>query len=129
MDTMVTRPPQSPGRSWRGIAAVVAVAVAALLAFVALGGLVRDPDTVPRIRVVNQRDDLVDVLVRTGDGSLLPVALVDPQRTDVAHDIVDQGQEWTFVVQVSDRTVDRIPLTRAQLERSDWTVTVPAPSG
>ena len=51
MDTMVTRPPQSPGRSWRGIATVVAVGVAALLAFVALGGLVRDPDTVPRIRV------------------------------------------------------------------------------
>lgn len=127
MDTIVARPPQSPRSPWRGVVAAVAVAVVALLAFVALDGLVRDPDTVPRIRIVNQRDDLVDVLVRTGDGSLLPVALVDPQRTDIAHDIFDQGEDWTFVVQVSDRTVDRIHLTRAQLERSDWTVTVPPP--
>ena len=42
---------------------------------------------------------------------------------------VDRHREVRVDVELSDRTVDRIPLTRAQLERSNWTVTVPAPSG
>lgn len=128
MDTIVTRAPHPRRRSWRGLAAAGAIAVAVLVAFVAVDGLVRDPDTVSRITIQNPTDDLVDVLVRS-DGSLLPVALVDPQRRAVAHDIVDQGARWTFVVRVSDRTVATIHLTREELARSGWTVTVPPPGG
>ncbi len=129
MDTIVTRAPHPPRRSWRGIAAAVAVGLVVVVAFTAVDGLVRDPTTVDRVTIHNRTDDLVDVLVRTGDGSLLPVALVDPQRRAVAHDVIDQGRHWTFVVRVSDATVATVRLTRTELERSGWTVTIPRPSG
>lgn len=129
MDTIVTRAPHPPRRPWRGIVAVVAVGLAVAVAFATVAGLVRDPTTVDRVTIRNRTDDLVDVLVKTGDGSLLPVALVDPQRRAVAHDVIDQGRHWTFVVRVSDRTVATVRLSRTELERSGWAVTIPRPSG
>ena len=121
---MVTRPPHQSRRSWRGIAVAIAIGLAVLVAFAAVDGLVRDPGTIPPLRIVNDTDDLVDVLVRTDDGSLLPIALVEARRSDVVHDVVDQGDDWIFVIQVSDQTVDRIRLTRDALERANWTVTI-----
>jgi hypothetical protein len=126
METIVTRAPESPRRSWRTVAAAIAIGIAVLVAFAAVDGLVRDPATIDEVRIVNRSDDLVDVLVRTDDGSLVQVTLVDPRSRAAAHDVVDQGDDWTFVVRVSDRTVDEIHLTRAELARTDWTVTVPA---
>jgi hypothetical protein len=128
MDTILTRAPHPPRRSWRGVIAAVAVGLAVLVAFVAVDGLVRDPATINRVTIRNESDDLVDVSVKGEDGSLLPVALVEPGRHAVAHDVVDQGHRWTFVVRVADTTVDTQRLTRTQLEQSGWTVTIP-PSG
>ena len=107
----------------------VAIGLAVLVAFVAVDGLVRDPATIDRVTIRNETDDLVDVLVKTDDGSLLPVALVEPGRHAVAHDVVDQGRQWTFVVRVSDTTVGTLRLTRSQLDQSGWTVTVPSSGG
>lgn len=129
MDTMVTRAPQSPRRSWRTIAAGIAIGIAVLVAFAAVSHLVAEPRTVPRIRIQNRTDDLVQVLVRRDDGSLLPVTLVEPQQTAVAHDVVDQGDRWTFVVRVSDVTVDTVHRTRDELARGRWTITVPPTGG
>lgn len=127
MDTIVTRPAPAPRRSWRGIAAVVGTGIAVLVAFLAVDGLVRDPDVVERIEIRNPTGELVEVLVRSHTGgALLPIALVEPERRAVADDVVDQGDRWTFVVRVADDTVARVVLTRDELARADWTFTIPS---
>ena len=127
MHTMTTRAPKAPQRSWRPVAAVIAIAFVAGVAFFVMGGLVRSPDVIPRIEIDNQTADLVDVLARGDDDhDLMPVAVVEPQRRGIAEDVVDQGDHWTFVVEASGRPVTTIRLSRDELVQAGWVLTIPA---
>ena len=126
METITTDAPRSRRRSSRMFVIAIAVGIAAVVVFFMVDGLVRDPAVVPRIEVRNQTPEVVEVLARGDAGpDLVPVAVVEPERSTVAYDVVDQGARWTFVVRVSGDTVAKLRFTRDELERADWTVVVP----
>lgn len=127
MHTMTTRASGAPARSWRPVVAIAALVVVVAAAFLVVGNLVRGPDLVPRLTIRNETVDVVDVRVRgEGEGHLLPVAVVEPGRSEAVQDVIDQGDRWTFVLESPGRTTTTMALTREELEQSRWTVTIPA---
>ena len=72
--------------SWVGPAIVILFA-AVLMA--AAAQLVREPDTVAKVQIVNPIESAVDVDVMQPGGPWLPLAVVEPQSTTTAYDVVD----------------------------------------
>jgi len=106
---------------------IVASGILAAVFLVVLGRLVRDPEYVAHVELRNERDTLVDVWVRGAQGGpWLPLAPVEPGQRVVVSDVVDQGDQWVFAVREGDTTVARYPMSRADLERSRWRVTLGA---
>ena len=108
--------------SWVGPAIVILFA-AVLMA--AAAQLVREPDTVAKVQIVNPVDDAVDVDVMQPGGPWLPVAVVEPQSTTTAYDVVDDGGPWIVRFKVSDEVLGTVRLSHERLARAKWRITVP----
>ena len=109
------------------VVVIVASGILAAVLLVVLGRLVRNLEYVAHVELRNERDTLVDVWVRGAErGSWLPLAPVEPGQRVVVRDVVDQGDQWVFAVREGDTTVARYPMSRADLERSGWRVTLGA---
>jgi hypothetical protein len=106
----------------RGKAVVRALAAMAVL----LAACSAPPPTVDRITIVNPTDYAIDVHVSGRDQDLwLPVGIVDAHTEDVAEQVIDQGDRWTFRFLYSGDPLEEVSLTRPELERSGWRVVIP----
>jgi hypothetical protein len=128
MNTTLAHAPTTPRRPIGTIVGVVAVAIAMAVVFFGVSRLVGSPDVVDRIEIRNPTGDVVDVLARADERSAeVPVAIVEPNRRAVAQGVIDQGDTWIFVFRVSGEAVGEIRMSRTDLERAHWRITVPSP--
>jgi hypothetical protein len=85
------------------------------------------PPTVERITLVNPTAYDLDVEVADEDrAEWLPVAIVEAESEDVAHEVIDQGEAWIFRFRHFGDPVGELSFTRTELERNGWRVEVPA---
>jgi hypothetical protein len=95
-----------------------------------LAGCSAQPPTVDRITLVNPTDyDLHVHVTGREQGIWLPVAIVEARSEDIAEDVIDQGDRWTFRFLYTGESLDETSLTRAELERNGWRVVIPAELG
>ena len=124
----MSRPHEGPRRraEARNGAVIRGLAAVTLL----LAGCSAPPPTVDRITLVNPTDYEFHVHV-TGreQGIWLPVAIVEARSEDVAQDVIDQGDRWTFRFLYTGESLEERSLTRAELERNGWRVVIPAELG
>ena len=124
MPTTLTRSPFTPRPRTRSAIGVAALAALVVVGFLGASRLVAEPDVVPQITIANPTDDLVNVQI-DDEGSRLPLTIVEPRRSAVTHDVIDQGDTWTFVFRTSGRTIAKVEMSRDELERAQWRVPVP----
>jgi hypothetical protein len=108
---------------------VVLIAVAAVLGIAAVLGTyaaLRGPGLVDRVRVVNETPYLLDVEVTGATRSgWLDLGPISPGETHDFDSVVDQGDRWVFHVTTGSHDGDEFSMTRAELERARWHVTIP----
>ena len=100
-----------------------AIAAAILLATVQL---VRGPSFVSRVTTVNPTAYNLQVDVSSGarQGGT-PVSDSAPTAMTTTNEVVDQGSVWVFRFQYLGQTGGEVVITRAELARGGWRVTVP----
>jgi hypothetical protein len=104
-----------------GVAVVVGVALIA-----ATYAAVRSPASIDRLRVVNETPYVVDVEVTGGahDG-WLELGPISPGESHGFGSVVDQGDRWIFHVTSGPHDGSEFSMTRSELERARWRVTIP----
>jgi hypothetical protein len=117
---VATPPPSSAAPvTVAGLAAIVA----AVALFVASSALQR-PAHVSRIDVQNPHEWHATVTVAGDDGRLLRLGRVRTGTERSFHEVLDQGDQWTFSFSYGGIRTSR-SLTRAQLEEAGWAVAIP----
>ena len=122
----VQTPPAAPsiprtGALFRGI--VIALLVGTVFGASLL--IVEGPQFVDRVTVVNQSDLELDVDTAAPGGGWTPAGVALPDGVSSFHDVIDHGDAWAF--RVSNGGHDMVfRVSRHQLQRSGWRVTVPA---
>ncbi len=109
---------------WLGwVAAVVAV----LLVTVAASAVLRGPRFVSQVSLVNPSAYALDVQVAGADrdGWML-LGTATPNTVSVVAQVVDQGDTWVFRVGAQGVGGGDFAISRADLVRSGWRVTIPA---
>ena len=116
--------PVRSARSLSWVGPAIVIVFAAVLMAVA-GQLVREPDTVAKVQIVNPVEEAVDVDVMQPGGPWQPVAVVEPQSTTTAYDVVDEGGPWIVRFKISDKDLATVRISRERLARANWRITVP----
>ena len=129
MSPVLTRPrPRSkPALLSREVLVVVLASAIAVAAFVAIQAVLRGPELVDRVSVVNETPYLVDIEV-TGNArdGWLELGPLSPGETHNFRNVVDQGNEWIFHVTTGPHDGGEFSVRKAELERARWDVTIPA---
>ena len=126
--------PEAPNRRiGRGLGLGVAAAVVALAAAIGLtsllGGSAATP-TVARITFENPTVYALTIEVSPGDGSgWMTAGFARQNATTEVHEVNDQGDVWVFRFDSQGATGGELRLTRAELDASGWTVSIPAEVG
>jgi hypothetical protein len=126
-DSILRRPPSPPASSAsRRIAGETVGAIVALLAIVAVAQAAAPPPTVDRIAFVNPTayDLSIDVTSARRDG-WMPVVLASRHRATVIREVVDHGDTWIFRVEAQGEDGGELVVSRRELERNHWVVSVP----
>jgi hypothetical protein len=104
-------------------AAVLAAAVGAVL-------LLRAASTTSvghvTLRVDNQSSLPLTLEVVDRTGSRLPVGSARAKAQTTVDEVVDVGEEWTFVASYAGQEVHHQSVSKAELRARGWTVTIPA---
>jgi hypothetical protein len=105
---------------------VVLAAVIGITAVVGTYAAVRGPDVVDRLRVVNETPYLLDVEV-TGEGrdGWLELGPVSPGEGHEFGSVVDQDGRWVFHVTSGPHDGGEFSMSRTELTRARWQVTIP----
>ncbi|HJV08290.1 MAG TPA: hypothetical protein VJ653_01355 [Acidimicrobiales bacterium] len=111
-------------------AGALVLGLAAAVALTFLVGLSSGPSTIPRITFENPTPYALDIEVRAGDTrGWTSAGSVRQESTAEVHEVIDQGDVWLFRFDSQGASGGEVHLTRAELEASDWTVTIPAEVG
>lgn len=88
------------------------------------------PKFIERIPIENPTayDLAIDVAGADRD-EWIPVTIAQSKATTVAEAIIDVGEEWTFRFASQGEQGGELRLTRRELERSGWRVSIPARVG
>lgn len=129
MDAQTGVRPTVPGRPpayrrWNLRDLTIVVLAVAMIA-VAMT-MVRLPPTVDRLTVVNPTPYALDVDVKDGpDSAWTPVGVAEERSTQVAEQVLDQGDQWVFRFQGQGAQSDELRFTRRQLEEANWRIEIP----
>ena len=106
-----------------GVAAVVVIAVALLPGM-------QLPTFVRRVTVTNATSYGIDVQVTNPqrDG-WIDLGGYPPLTTRAVDQVVDQGPNWVFRFTYGGDDIGQIAMTKAELKRANWQVTIPAELG
>ena len=128
MSPVLTRPrPRSkPALLSREVLVVVLASAIAVAAFVAIQAVLRGPELVDRVSVVNETPYLVDIEV-TGNArdGWLELGPLSPGETHNFRNVVDQGDEWIFHVTTGPHDGGEFSVRKAELERARWDAAIP----
>jgi hypothetical protein len=126
MSSVLVHPPEAAPRS-RRLALIAAGVVVSLALLAGMFALVRRPDFVPRVTIVNRTGTPLQVDVAAGPhDAILPLGVVESHSTDSFLDVVDQGDVWYVHVTDTGNGARTLHFTRDQLRRANWHVTIPA---
>jgi hypothetical protein len=131
MSSLLTQARSVPLRQVRSrFVAGVFVAAAAVLVFAGTLALLRRPDFVDHVTVVNRTKHAIDVDVDPGNGhEWMGLGGVEPRSTIRIDDVIDQGETWVFQMRNGGALVDEITVSRDQLKADGWRVVVSATPG
>ena len=125
--------PDTSDKARRRLGLGVGVLVLGLVAAVGLTSLVRltsVPKTVPRITFENPTVYALDIEVSPGTGTgWTSAGSVRQNSTADVHEVIDQGDVWLFRFDSQGSTGGELRLTRAELEGTQWRVTIPEEVG
>ena len=126
MTPVLTKPRPAPPRSRSDlVVAVVAAAVAAALLAVVIPTL-RLPAYVDSITVSNPHAWHAEVDVGRPDGSRwIGLGHVGRDNAVTFRSVIDLGEDWVFRFAFVGTERGQLVISRADLERSKWTVTIP----
>lgn len=120
------RPQQAPARLGRDIALLAAGAVLAVALILGVLAAVRSPGFVDHVTIANPTPYAVDVYVTSGDGhSRVTLGSVSPGERHTFSTVVDQGDLWVVHVSSADTDGGTVAVSRSNLERNNWVVTIP----
>ena len=126
MSPLLTRPRAVPDERVRHVAIAVGLGVVGVLVLMLLFALVRAPDSVEHLRVVNSSPDAVDVSVSaTPHGPRYLLGTLDPNTSTVIRDVPDVGSNWVFHFADAGHSVGTRTTTRDSLANDSWEVSVP----
>ena len=74
---------------------------------------------------MNHGDYGVDVELRAHDGGRILFGRALPDGDTSRHEVLDLGDDWTFVFSRQGLTAATVDVTHDQLARADWHLTVP----
>lgn len=119
--------PNTPPKARRATRVPQALIAIAGIALATVGAAsAREPDFVDRLDVVNRAPYELSVDVRgDGDTAWLPLGYVLRDTTTTVHDVLDQGDAWTFRFTGQGRDAGEVTVTRAALARAGWRLQVP----
>jgi len=105
---------------WGGLAVVIAIV--AVIASSALRG----PSFVPSVTITNPSPYVMEVdVTATNADEWTQIATIPPKGTSGSEQVVDQGKSWTFRARSAGVDGGEFTLSRSDLERADWKVTIP----
>jgi hypothetical protein len=78
------------------------------------------------LRVDNQTGLVLTVAALDGSGSRLAVGSATAKGQTTVQEVVDIGEQWTFVAAYAGREVHRQTLSKAELRARGWIITIPA---
>jgi hypothetical protein len=125
----VLDPPRSPAAPTRRptvfIGVLIVVTAAAL--FLIIQRLNPSPSFVNRLTIVNPTPYQIDVET-TGIGRSVSITVgsVPREQTKTFEDVLDQGEEWIFRFASAHHTGGEVRMTREDLVRGEWRVTIPS---
>lgn len=123
MTTRMTSPPTSTPRD--DIILLVVTAVTLGLVFWLVAPALEVPAQVDRITIENQHPWPAHLEVNEpGDDGWLGIGTVDQDDDKTVQSVSDHGDRWVFRFSYAGQRSE-LHVTRAQLERDDWHVTVP----
>ncbi|HKF90588.1 MAG TPA: hypothetical protein VKC52_03825 [Acidimicrobiia bacterium] len=120
-------PPQAaPTRLGRNIAAVVVGGVVALALIFGGAQALEGPDVISRVVIDNPTPYPVEIAVAGGDGdSLLTLGPVSSGGRHAFASVIDQGDRWVVHVTSARSDGGEFVVRRAELERTNWVITIP----
>jgi hypothetical protein len=126
MPSVRLRPRPAPLQQPRQLAGVAALAAIAVLLFVPVFVLLRDPGFVRHVTFSNPTPYQLEVLVSgpKSDGWLDLGAV--PRESDITVDeVAQQGSKWTFRFTSGGVFAAEMDLTRSDLEHGNWRIAIP----
>src|SRR5438046_4307719 len=121
-------PPQAaPTRLGRNVAAGVVGGIVALVLIFAGSQALEGPGVIERVTVDNPTPYQVEVAVAgSGGGSRLALGPVAAGERHAFASVVAQGDQWVVHVTSARSDGGEFVLRRADLERSEWVITIPS---
>lgn len=127
MTSTLTDLPATGLKRSRITVAVVALIAATAVVLYALTTMLTGPAFVDHIVVRNPTRDSIDVYAtgqaRDGWSS---IGNVEPRGTTTAEQIIDQGATWILQFRSAGIVGGELRISRSQLQRSRWTISIPA---
>jgi hypothetical protein len=112
------------------IALVVAVALLGIALFALIRAATATPSVVERVAIDNATPYGVEVtLSDSGSGGTILLGRALPERETTWQEVLDGGELWNFSFTRAGIVAGEVEVSRAQLERDGWRVTVPASVG
>lgn len=126
MTPVLTKPRSAPSRSQGDLVVTVVAAVVAAALFAVVIPTLRLPPFVDSVTVSNPQVWHVEVEVGRPDGSRwIGLGHVGREKTVTFRSVIDTGDEWAFRFAYGGNEQGQLVISRAELERSKWTVTIP----
>ncbi|MDP9072220.1 MAG: hypothetical protein M3N68_13255 [Actinomycetota bacterium] len=127
MSPVATRPRPAPPQDKGDLATILIAAATAALALLVVVPATRLPSFVDRLTVVNPHAWSVEVdATGPGGDGVVGLATVGRERAQTVEEVMDQGREWIFRFSYGGANGGELVVSRAELERAGWRVTVPA---
>ena len=131
-------PPATLGRRSAGPAATplrrrgasLTLGLAAATSVMLLVTLIPSAHFVERVTVINPTsyDLLIEVSDGHGDG-WLTLGVAESENSTNIGEVYDRGRQWTFRFIAQTMNGGRLTITRAELQRTNWRVEIPAAVG
>jgi hypothetical protein len=116
------RPTQWPHPPWRWVLAG-AVALLAVWLWVSFSAT---PSAVKRVAITNNTDYTMGIAISgPGQDNWMDLGWATHNQVTVFEQVVDQGKTWTFRVSAQGHDGGEFSVTRNDLVRSGWRVTIP----
>lgn len=126
MTPILTRPRPAPSRSRSNVVVAVVAAMAGIALLMLVTPALRVPSSVDAVTISNPHLWQVEVDVGRPDGSRwIGLGHVGRETTRTFESVIDPGDQWGFRFAYAGIDQGQIVVSRAELKRAGWKVTIP----